>query len=163
MGDELDISAIEKVANDFVAAYRQQVIGSGHFASGRLNDSLSTKVWLHDDSVTVTIDGEAYAKYLNNGTRPHFPPVDKILEWIRVKPVLPRPMGNGKLPTERQLAFLIARKISEDGTPATHILEDTLKDFDFVNKLKQTIQNELGKQIERVVAQSFWRSPYDKA
>lgn len=89
MGNDLDISAIEQVANDFVAAYRQQVIDSGHFASGRLNDSLSAKVWLHDDSVTVTIDGEAYAKYLTNGTRPHFPPVDKILEWIRIKPVLP--------------------------------------------------------------------------
>lgn len=163
MANELDIAAIEKVANDFVATYRQQVIDSGHFASGRLNDSLSAQVWLHDDSVTVTIDGEAYAKYLNNGTRPHFPPVDKILEWVRIKPVLPRPMSNGKLPTERQLAFLIARKISREGTPATHILEDTLKDFDFVNKLKQTIQDELGRQIERVVAQSFWRSPYDKA
>ena len=162
MDSEFDISAIEKVAQEFINAYRQRVKDSGHYASGRLNDSLSAKVWADAESVTVTIDGEAYAKYLNTGTRPHWPPVDAILEWIRVKPVLPRPMANGKLPTERQLAFLIGRKISKYGTPATHILEDSLEQFDFVNKLKQTIQDELGRQIKSTIEQTFWRSPYEK-
>ncbi len=162
MGEELDIKAIERVAEDFINAYREQVRSSGHLASGRLNESLSSRVWVTEDSVTVTIDGEAYAKYLNTGTRPHFPPVSAILEWIRVKPVLPRPMANGKLPTEKQLAFMICNHIEREGTPETHILEDALKNSDFVNKLKQTIQNELGRQIERTVEQIFWRSPYEK-
>lgn len=156
-----DIDAITRVAQDFINAYRAKVRSTGHYASGALNDSLSAKVWCFPDSVTVTIDGEAYAKYLENGTKPHFPPIEAILQWIRVKPVIPR-MRNGKLPTERQLAFLIGRKISEVGTEPTHILEDTLREFDFVNKLKQTIYEEMDRQVGSAIEQTFWRSPYEK-
>lgn len=158
---QIDMAAIVEVANGFIAAYRQHVRDTGHYASGALNDSLAARVWLNDDSVTVTIDGEGYAKYLNNGTRPHFPPIDAILQWVRVKPVLPRPDKNGRLPSERSLAFLIARKISKVGTKPTMLLEETLESYDFVNKLKDTIANELERQVGTMVEQSFWRAPKD--
>jgi hypothetical protein len=159
--DNFDIDAVAAVAQDFINAYRAKIKSSEHYASGALNDSLTSQVWLYPESVTVTISGEHYAKYLENGTRPHFPPIDAILQWIRVKPVLPRPDKHGRLPSERSLAFLIARKISRVGTPATNVLQDTLTEFNFTDKLKQTIQDELNRQIGTMVEQSFWRAPKD--
>lgn len=159
--DFLNITKIEELATNLVNSYRQKIKNTGHRASGALGDSLTAKIFANDDSVVVTIDGEEYAKYLEDGTKPHFPPVDAILQWIRVKPVIPRAI-NGKLPTEQQLAFLIGRKISEKGTPATNLFKDTLKEQDFINKLKQTIQDEFNREIESSVEQMFWKSPYDK-
>ena len=68
--------------------------------------------------------------YVENGRGPgKFPPIDKILEWIRVKPVIPYTDSRGRLPTEEQLAFLIARKIAEQGTEGRNVLFETVDEL----------------------------------
>ena len=57
-----------------------------------------------------------YWKYVEYGRKPGtFPNVGKIQEWIKIKPVIPRPLTNGIVPTEKQLSFLIGRSIKEKG------------------------------------------------
>lgn len=70
----------------------------------------------------VTFDLPSYWKYIEHGTRPHWPPYSAIRQWVDIKPVIPRPGKNGKLPTPDQLTFLIRRKISAVGTKGTEDL-----------------------------------------
>ena len=67
-----------------------------------------------------------YWKYIEYGRRPgKFPPPNKILDWVKIKPVIPRPV-NGIKPTEKQLAFLISRKIARDGIEAGNQFKEAL-------------------------------------
>lgn len=114
---------LERYGKEFIELYKLNLVQSGRPASGKLAESLSYHVNLGTNVYAVDISLLEYWKYIENGTRPHFPPVSAIREWIRVKPVIPRPFANGKLPTESQLAFLIARKISRVGTEGINDFE----------------------------------------
>lgn len=79
-------------------------------ASGNLSNHLSYTLQLNDRSLQITISLEDYWKYIEYGTKPHFPPMEDIRQWIKVKDITPR--------TE-QLTFLICRSISRKGTKGT--------------------------------------------
>lgn len=73
---------------------------------------------------------EDYYQWVEEGRKPgKMPPVKSILDWVKAKPILPRPFG-GKLPSQESLAFLIARSIGKNGTKPQHILGDTLDSMD---------------------------------
>lgn len=145
---------IEEIAKQFVEAYKQALIDSEHAAGG--DNSLQAKVTYENDLVNISIEGADYLKYLETGTKPHFPPIDDILHWIKVKPVIPRSF-NGKLPTEPQLAYLIARKISIEGTEATNLVRDTSANFNLTNKLAKAIEEELLKELDYENIKDFFK------
>ena len=109
----MELTTIQNIINEFTDTLKSVISSNGSNASGTLSKSITGIVKMNDKYLTISISLEDYWKYIEYGTNPHFPPVDKIREWIRVKPVLPRPLASGKLPTENQLAFLIGRKISK--------------------------------------------------
>jgi hypothetical protein len=111
--------------------YKQNLENSGRRASGQLISSVNTKVTVNDLVFEIELQLEDYWKYVEEGTRPHFPPVSKILEWVKVKQILPTPMANGKLPTEQQLAWMIAKKIDRVGTEGSNDLEHTMEEVDY--------------------------------
>ena len=113
-------------AETVVQQYRENLTASDRIASGELINNITYSVQENGQWYEVVLTLQDYWKYVEYDTRPHFPPISKILEWVRVKPVLPRPDANGKLPTEKQLAYLIARKISIVGTEGSHDLRDAV-------------------------------------
>lgn len=132
----MEVLSIENIVREFQYQYMKNIVDTGHSASGKL--ALDQTYLLDFDGryFTVSLNLQDYWKYLEEGTKPHWPPVSKILEWVRIKPVLPRkPLKNGKLPTQNQLAFMISRKISRVGTPATHLLQNSLSEFNLVGKV----------------------------
>lgn len=61
-----------------------------------------------------------YFRWVEDGRGPgKWPPISVIEKWIEIKHITPYPTAKGKLPTKKQLAFLIARSIGEDGTTVT--------------------------------------------
>jgi hypothetical protein len=94
-----------------------------------------------------------YWRYIEMDTVPHWPPRDAILKWIQVKPVLPRPMKNGKLPTPEQLAFLISRKIAVFGTTGIPDLTDSVEDMDrqFAERIAAALAQDVGNYIRKVI------------
>jgi hypothetical protein len=94
-------------------------------ASGTLEKSLKYRLQIKGQNINVSVyaKGKASQYFLarENGRKPgKQPPVDAILEWMRIKPIKLRDKESGKFkkPTEalkRQVAFLIARKIGRDG------------------------------------------------
>lgn len=75
------------------------------------------------------------------------PPISTIEKWIEVKPVLPRPMANGKLPTNKQLAYLIARKISIDGIAPRPLLQQSVDEV--WRSMQEFIAEALAKDLEK--------------
>ena len=82
-------------------------------------------------------------------TKPHFPPVSKILEWVEIKPVIPRPLASSKIPSPKQLAFLIGRAISEHGTKGSHDLEKVKEGI--IPFYKEKIAIALGHDMENYI------------
>lgn len=81
-----------------------------------------------------------------------FPPVSAIMDWILVKPVLPRPSADGKMQQlkPKSLAFLIGRKIQEEGIEPHPALATTLEELDRLYKDK--IQEALGHDLTGYIA-----------
>lgn len=145
--DKLELTTIQAITDDFVVQLKNKLDSNGTNASGDLSKSIKGIVKQNGKYIVVSIQLNEYWKYIEYGTKPHFPPVDKIREWISVKPVLPRPMKSGKLPTANQLAFLIARKISKVGTKPKPFLNNTKEDFDLVGKIYTEVLTLINKQI----------------
>lgn len=147
----MELTTIQNIINEFTDTLKSVISSNGSNASGTLSKSIKGIVKMNDKYLTVSISLEDYWKYIEYGTNPHFPPVDKIREWIRVKPVLPRPLPSGKLPTENQLAFLIGRKISKFGTKPKPFLNNTKEEFDLVGKVYNATLELITKQLEQEI------------
>jgi hypothetical protein len=143
----INLDGVNKVVSEFVASLKHILKENKIDASGALSKSIKGNVKLNGKWIEISVSMEDYWKYIENGTSPHFPPVDKIKQWIKVKPVLPRAI-NGKIPTTEQLAFLIARKISKFGTKPKPFFEPTIEQFNLVNKLYEIVSEEIDKQIQ---------------
>ena len=138
------LNALSEYKNAVAVHYKDRLVADDKKATGQLINSISTEIKVGSDTFEVVLNVVDYFKYVENGRKPgKFPPVDKILSWIRVKPVIPRPI-NGKLPTEQQLAFLIGRKIATEGIEAGHQLKDTVEaiNAEYIPRLEQALQED---------------------
>ena len=132
---------LEEYGQEVRNLYQDKLITHDRIASGELLNSVEFQVEGDGQRWEVSLSVAEYWKYVENDTRPHWPPVNKILEWIRAKPVLPRPDKNGKLPTPEGLAFLIGRAMAglspnqknlknpNGGTKGTHDLEESIEEI----------------------------------
>ena len=131
--------------------YKQNLEDSGRKATGNLITSVTTKVVVDGNELAIDLDLADYWKYVENGrSAGRFPPVNKILEWIRIKPVLPYPDARGNLPTEEQLAFLIGRKIAEEGFEGSNDLSDTLEEVDYEKRIIQALDADILGALDEI-------------
>lgn len=145
--DKLDLTTIQDITNDFCTELKNRLSSNGTNASGDLSKSIKGIVKQDGKYINISIRLEDYWKYIENGTKPHFPPLDAIKKWISVKPVLPRPLKNGKLPSINQLSYLIGRSISKKGTLPKPFLAPTLSEFNLVGKVYDEVMNLINKQL----------------
>lgn len=159
-------AALESYGNAVRELYVQNLISSDRVASHRLIDSVTAQVRGGDGGTyEVTLSLEDYWKYLEYGTKGtengnatrKLPPVSKILEWITVKPVLPRPDDNGRIPKPQQLAWMIAKHIQKHGTEGTNDLERAIDDLFpvYYPKFIQALTDDLDGGLRRFLLQSF--------
>lgn len=148
--DNLQI-ALDSFINDFIQTYKSLLIRDGKKATGNLIKSIRPlDIKYSNNQMTLSISLASYWKYVENGRKPgKFPPINKILNWIKVKPVIPRPMNGLKPPTEPQLAFLIARKIARDGIKPGNQFEEALKLS--WTKWEQPISNAISKDLNQAI------------
>ena len=140
---------ISNICAEFLNRYKDEIKNSGHNASGELANSARYITKWDGKYFELIFNLQDYWKYLENGTKPHFPPTDKIEQWIRIKPIVPQAM-NDRVPTTKQLAYLIARSISIKGTKPTKLLQKTIDGADnLISALVSEIQNQLEKEIDK--------------
>lgn len=153
--ETLDLTTIKDIVAEFTEEVKNALKNNASNASGALSKSIKGIVKMNGKYLTVSLSMEDYWKYIEYGTKPHFPPVDKIKSWITVKPILPRPLANGKLPTENQLAFLIGRKISRAGTKPKPFVYNTLENFNLLGKVYDETLRLVTEQIQKQITESI--------
>lgn len=138
---------INAIAADLLERYKNEIKSSGNNASGNLEDTASYRCTFDGRYFEITFRLADYWKWLENGTKPHFPPIEPIENWITVKHIVPRTIGK-RVPTTKQLAFLIAREISINGTKPTKLLQKTIdSSADLINKLVDIITSQMEQEI----------------
>lgn len=143
-------NAIDSFTRDFVEIYKQLLMRDDKKASGNLVNSIKQlDIEFKGNNMSGVISLANYWKYVEYGRRPgKFPPPNKILKWIEIKPVLPRPI-NGIKPTNKQMAFLISRKIAREGIKPGNQFEEALNIT--WNKHKNNISNAISADLDSII------------
>ena len=152
-------AALHAYCQEAVDLIGQRLLDDDHFASGQLIDTLSYHLEFDEDEIVAYLDHEDYLKYIESGRQPGtFPPPQAIKQWIEVKPVEPYPDKNGKLPTVDQLAFLIGRKIKEEGIAPDPVIEDVIKEMNqrYETIIQEAIEEDVVDTVKAIMMQSIW-------
>ena len=141
---------INNICADLLERYKQSLKDNNHIASGNLYNTATYKTNINGSWFELTFVLDETWRYLENGTKPHFPPLEAIEKWITIKHIIPT-TDNGRVPTTRQLAFLIARGISKNGTKPTKLLQQTIDGADdlinlIVDEITKQLQEEINKE-----------------
>lgn len=115
---------LEEYGDWFIARYRENLSNGNHNATSTLSNTIEKIVEVGDDKFSVSVSLEDYWVYLDKGTRPHWCPIQPLIDWVQVKGIVPRAMSNGRVPTVSQLAHMVQHKIAKEGTPATNTFTD---------------------------------------
>ena len=152
---------VEKVLSDFAElmldGYKERLETDGINASGSLSNTLSVNVEQNGVLYEVSFNINKYWRWLEEGRAPTKNNGNgelrrNILQWIRQKPVLPKPF-NGKLPTEEQLAYLISRKIHREGYEGKEPLKKTYEEVEDMLKsdLEIAFAEDIAEDIEKIM------------
>lgn len=141
--------ALEMYGEVLAEAYREQIADTNAFASGKLFDSVRHIVEVNDTTIELSLSLEEYWKWVEEGRAPgKFPPLNKIEDWIRIKPIAPYPDAKGKVPSNEQLAFLIGRKIARKGTEGKHLLDNALENTqDWMELIDEAISKDIDEEL----------------
>lgn len=150
---------LEAVLRDFgervVALYEDELIKNKKNASYKLANSLEYIYEREGSTFSVSVKLEHYWKYIEEGIapagkykNPGFKSYPAILEWVKVKPVAPKPMANGKLPTTQQLAYLISRKIKDKGIEPQPLMANAVEKA--VNALYNDIADAITQDLDNI-------------
>ncbi|MBX7047231.1 MAG: hypothetical protein K1X86_15480 [Ignavibacteria bacterium] len=137
---KLQADTIKILRDNQKVGYTKQLISNIRFEIAREAMRI-TGVIGAGDNVRSGKEKFPYAIAVHEGTKPHFPPLEPIEKWVAYKGLAKRDkvnarmkaQGSGKISrasTEeqrvKQIAFLIARKISKKGTTALPFLKMAL-------------------------------------
>lgn len=152
----MEFTNVIQFLNDFgkelADKYQRKIVNDDAVDSGKLLNSIRYIFNNNNTSFEISMEMAEYWKYVENGRKSgKFPPISAIREWVKVKPVIPRPY-NGKLPTENQLAFLIARSIYKNGIRPKPIFNDTLDDVMkyFENGLEDAFTKDVEAEMDKI-------------
>lgn len=154
---EKTYEVLKEYAIELRNTLQDSYITDDRIATGDLLNSVEYIIEKDDRQIEVSLQLKEWWKYVEEDTKPHFPPPDAMLNYVKAKPVLPKPDRNGKLPTPNQLAYLIGRKISEVGTTGTHNVRDTVRLINerYEEKIGQAISEDINNELDVILIQSF--------
>lgn len=153
---------LSQVLEDYAVTLRNRLqdsyIQDDKVASGELLNSCEYIIEKDDRQIEVSLSLAEWWKFVEYGRKPgKFPPPDKIRDWVRIKPVVPREGSNGKLPTEQQLTYLISRKIALEGIEASNNLTRSVKEIneDFDERIMEAINKDIEENLDVIFSEYF--------
>lgn len=149
---------LNQYATEAIELYRRKLSDGNKNASGALYNNITYEIIEDTNRIDVVLTLEDYWKYVEDGRKPgKFPPLNKIEEWIEIKPIEPYPLSNGKLPTPKLLAFLIGRKIATEGIEPTHYLVESIEELNnkYEDLLSKAIEEDLGLWLAEAFDEIF--------
>lgn len=162
MAFENTYNILQEFADSAEVLYREKLIDSDAIADGSLINSVKANITVRNTNYTVYLSLLDYWKYIEEGRKPNskFPPPNEILKWIQSKPIIPRPDQNGKLPTEKQLSFLIGRKIAKEGIKAKPLLTETVESVynEFIDKIVEAFAEDVQESAFEIITSQINQS-----
>lgn len=144
-------AVLEEYGQRVIEAYKRQLHSRGKPASGKLANEVTYKVKKAGTMISVVLNLADYWIYVEKGRKAggKFPPLGAIRKWIEVKPIIPRPDDNGRVPTIPQLTYLIGRKIAEQGIPPTNALSLSVEAVyqDMLTELQRAIAQDIQDEV----------------
>lgn len=155
---------LEEYGARAVEIYREQLTAGNKNASKQLLNSVQARVDIGNDSFEVLLSLEHYWKYVEGGAKgtessypgaiypAHFPPPKVLENWILIKPVIPRPNDRGKIPTPKQLSWMIARSIERKGIKPYPALQNTIDELnkEYEGKFAVALQKDTAEYIAKI-------------
>ncbi len=116
-------------------------VGAGGAAG--LKGSLFHEEQVQGDSATGLVATPlAYAVPVELGTKPHFPPIEPLIDWVKAK------LGVSTEKEARGVAFLVARKIAVRGTKAQNPFGLTFQAVE--GQVREIFDRAVGRMNERI-------------
>lgn len=117
----------------------------GVYGGAGLSGSISSQVQQLPKGVTGIVGSNSpYAIPVELGTRPHFPPIDQLVDWVKAKLGVDGAEARG-------VAFLVARKISVKGTKGQHMFSNTFDaQKDYIQSVYENSQIRIVEQLSDV-------------
>ena len=145
------IMVLNKYGEEIVNKYKKKLEENkpgyswNSIATRNLYNSVKSEVIVSGTRLSIEIYLADYWKTLENG-QPSGTIVSRsdLLKWIKAKPVIPTDRGFG-IPTLKQLAYLIQRKIIRYGTEPMNFMKDTLEEV--LVKLKIDLEEAIAKDF----------------
>lgn len=155
----MEKNTLIQILNNLIEKYKTVLKENGRVASGDLLKSIKGEVRVDNNLYTFVINLNDYWKYLENGVngtavdnvstysfKGKTVNTDAIERWIEVKPIVPHSINN-KVPSTKQLAYVISRSIARNGIKGGHYLNNSLQSTNFINNIIE----EFSKQINIVI------------
>lgn len=152
----MEFENLEKALNDYIEEladlYKRKLISDNKKASGDLINSVTANVEIDGNLYIAELELADYWKYVENGSKPHWPPKDAILKWIKKKPIIPR-ANKGITPTNDQLAYLIGRKIARDGIKPGYQLTMSIQQLNgkWLPLIEEAISKDILSYLETII------------
>ena len=140
------IKFLNDFGNELADKYQRNLVNDDAIDTSKLLNSIRYIFKNNNTSFEISMEMTEYWKYVESGRKSgKFPPISAIREWVKIKPVMPRPY-NGKLPTENQLAFLISRSIAKKGIRPKPIFKNSIDDL--MQYLEDGLEDAFTKDVE---------------
>ena len=110
---------LEQYKDTIVAKLKSRIASDDKIATGNLHRSFEGVI----EGQSISIYASEYWYVVNYGRKPGkpMPPIRPILEWMKVKGI-----KESTTKKTKSLAWVIAKKIGEDGIPGTNFFWETI-------------------------------------
>ena len=156
----IDITSLFDISQEIVKIIKSNYLKEGISPQGKLANFKWTVAY-NNNLYQLQLMLPPEWKWVELGRRPStkMPPVNAIENWIHVKQLVPQGK-NGKVPTTKQMAFAIAKKIQKEGfySPnhqGKHVVEKSLQEAEPIivqlcNIITKKFNNEIDTEIVSV-------------
>ena len=152
--EDIELNNVKMVLDEYALKFQElikrKIVDKDKKASGSLLASINMSIEVFGERYTVYLHSRDYLKYIELGTKPHWPPVEPILQWVKDKKLPTKEStGNKNLPTEKQLTYLVRRKIGLKGTDAVPLIAETEEQLNeiYMEKLEDALMEDIKNSL----------------
>lgn len=152
--EDIELNNVKMVLDEYALKFQElikrKIVDKDKKASGSLLASINMSIEVFGERYTVYLNSRDYLKYIELGTKPHWPPVEPILQWVKDKKLPTKEStGNKNLPTEKQLTYLVRRKIGLKGTDAVPLVAETEEQLNeiYMEKLEDALMEDIQNSL----------------
>lgn len=152
--EDIELNNVKMVLDEYALKFQElikrKIVNKDKKASGSLLASINMSIEVFGERYTVYLNSRDYLKYIELGTKPHWPPVEPLLQWVKDKKLPTKEStGNKNLPTEKQLTYLVRRKIGLKGTDAVLLIAETEEQLNeiYMEKLEDALMEDIKNSL----------------